>query len=71
MIKDKSFAEMNNKYNSVTLIPNLADLDTETTLIDMTGYCNNKSYLGVVAMSFFLRAVFERAREVKFIIVLN
>jgi len=37
----------------------------------MTGYCNSQNYFGVIGLSFFLKSVFERAKEVKFLIVLN
>jgi hypothetical protein len=56
----------------VTLVPNIhVDFKEGVSLIDMAGYEDNRDYVGVVGISYFLKAVFERVRSVKFIIVLD
>jgi hypothetical protein len=42
---------------SVTLIPNSADLDAETTLIDIAGFGDNRNYVGVMGVSYFLKSI--------------
>jgi len=37
----------------------------------MAGYEDTRNYAGIVAVSYFLKAVFERVRKVKFVIVFD
>jgi hypothetical protein len=37
----------------------------------MAGYGDTRNYVGVMGVSYFLKSVFERAKEVKFLIVFN
>lgn len=55
----------------MTLIPNSADIDDEVTLVDMAGFGDTRNYVGVMGVSYFLKSVFEKAEEVKFLIVFN
>lgn len=41
------------------------------TLVDMAGYRDKRDYIGVLGVSYFLKAVFERVRRVKFLVVLS
>jgi hypothetical protein len=68
---DKSVAELGNDFTSVTLIPNIADLSKETSLVDMAGYFDSRNYIGVMGVSYFLKSVFEQVDRVKFLIVFN
>jgi hypothetical protein len=44
----------------VTLCPNVVELDRErgVTLMDMAGYKDKRDYIGVLGVSYFLKAVF-------------
>jgi hypothetical protein len=64
-------AELGNDFTSVTLIPNIADLNKETSLVDMAGYFDSRNYIGVMGVSYFLKSVFEQVNKVKFLIVFN
>lgn len=55
----------------MTLIPNSAELDDEISLVDMAGYGDTRNYIGVMGVSYFLKSVFEKVKEVKFLIVFN
>lgn len=37
----------------------------------MAGYKDKRNYVGVLGVSYFLKAVFERVRKVKFVIVID
>jgi hypothetical protein len=72
--KDETAAELGDEFTSVTLIPNSAEMDTEDgeiSLVDMAGYGDTRNYIGVMGVSYFLKSVFEKAKEVKFLIVFN
>lgn len=64
---------MGNTYTSVTLCPNVVELDkkNEISLIDMAGFKDKRDYIGVLGVSYFLKAVFEKVRRAKFLIVLG
>lgn len=66
-------AELGNTFTSVTLCPNAVELDKARciSLIDMAGYKDKRDYIGVLGVSYFLKAVFERVKRVKFLIVLG
>ncbi len=61
-----------NTYYSVTLAPNVyVNFETDVSIIDMAGYEDNRNYVGVIGVSYFLKEVFERVRKVKFVIVIT
>lgn len=70
---DKEAAELGDTYTSVTLCPNVVEFDKkkEVELIDMAGYRDKRDYIGVLGVSYFLKAVFERVSRAKFLIVLS
>ena len=37
----------------------------------MAGYEDTRDYIGVIGVSYFLKALFEQVREVKFVIVMD
>jgi len=37
----------------------------------MAGFLDNRSYVGVMGVSYFLKSVFEKVKRVRFIIVLS
>jgi hypothetical protein len=57
----------------VTLCPNVVELDRDEkiTVMDMAGYRDKRDYIGVLGVSYFLKAVFERVKRVKFLIVID
>lgn len=73
VIDDASTAELGDTFTSVTLSPNVVELDPveKITLMDMAGYQDKRDYIGVLGVSYFLKAVFERVKEVKFLIVID
>lgn len=71
LIKDEEMAVINDGFTSVTLIPNSYDLDEETTLIDLAGFFDARNYVGVMGVSYFLKSTFEKAEEVKFLVVVT
>jgi hypothetical protein len=73
VVTDLSTAELGNTFTSVTLCPNVVELDRDEkiTVMDMAGYRDKRDYIGVLGVSYFLKAVFERVRRVKFLIVID
>lgn len=73
VVTDLTTAELGNTFTSVTLCPNIVELDREgkITLMDMAGYRDKRNYIGVLGVSYFLKAVFERVKRVKFLIVID
>jgi hypothetical protein len=70
--EDTDVAVLGNAYTSVTLAPNIqVDFEEGVSVIDMAGYEDKRDYVGVIGVSYFLKAVFERVREVKFVIVFD
>ena len=70
---DTEAAEMSDSFTSVTLCPNVALLNPteKITLFDMAGYKDKRDYVGVIGVSYFLKAVFEAVDQVKFLIVIS
>ena len=68
---DPSAGALGSEYTSVTLIPNSAELDSETSLVDMAGFGDSRNYIGVMGVSYFLKSVFEKGKEFKFLIVFS
>lgn len=64
---------MSDSFTSVTLCPNVALLNPKEkiTLFDMAGYKDKRDYVGVIGVSYFLKAVFEAVEQVKFLIVIS
>ncbi len=55
---DVEIAPIGNTYNSKTLAPNIyRDYSNGISLIDMAGYQDNRNYVGVIGVSYFLKAV--------------
>ena len=73
VVEGKDSAEVGNTYTSVTLCPNVVELDKarKVSLIDMAGYKDKRDYIGVLGVSYFLKAVFEKVRRAKFLLVLG
>jgi hypothetical protein len=60
---DETAAKVGNSYSSVTLAPNVhIDYEEGISLIDMAGYEDNRNYVGVIGVSYFLKALFEQVR---------
>jgi hypothetical protein len=54
------------------LIPNIRiNYESDVSLIDIASYEKAQNCIEVVVVDYFLKAVFERAREIKFIIVIS
>ena len=65
-------AEVGNGFGSVTLIPNIhVDFTESISFCDMAGYGDTRDYVGVIGVSYFIKALFERVRKVKFIVVIS
>ena len=63
---------MGNSFASVTLAPNIfKDFLPNVSLVDMAGYEDTRDYIGVMGESYFRKALFQRARKVKFVIVFD
>lgn len=60
MSNDKEAAELGATFTSVTLCPNVVEFDKEkkVEIIDMAGYRDKRDYIGVLGVSYFLKAVF-------------
>lgn len=70
--EDKEVAPMSNKLVSMTLDPNMkVNFTEDISLIDMAGFLDSRNYVGVVGVSYFLKAIFEKVREAKFAIVFS
>jgi hypothetical protein len=70
---DKEAAELGDTFTSVTLCPNVVEFNKQrrVEIIDMAGYRDKRDYVGVLGVSYFLKAVFERVTRAKFLIVLS
>ena len=72
IIDDDATAQTKASFTSVTLAPNVhVKLDVDVSLFDMAGYKDSRNYVGTVGVSYFLKAVFEKVREAKFLIVFD
>lgn len=53
-------AEVKPGYKSCTLVPNIVPRDNNTaSLIDMQGFGETRDYVGTLAVSYSLKAIFE------------
>ena len=65
-------AVVGNSFASVTLAPNIyKNYEPKLSLVDMAGYEDTRDYVGVIGVSYFLKALFEKVRKVKFVIVFD
>ena len=56
----------------MTLAPNVyMSYKPGVSLVDMAGFNDSRDYVGVIGVSYFMKNIFERARKVKFLIVLT
>ena len=63
---------MGNSYIPISLVPNICkDFLPNVSLVDMAGYEDTRDYIGVMGESYFRKALFQRARKVKFVIVFD
>lgn len=62
---------MKDTFTPETLIPNICDLSETTSIVELAGYFEDRDYIGVVAVSYFLRAVMKRAKSIKFLLVID
>lgn len=51
-------AEVKPGFKSCTLVPNIYTLDDKTSLIDMQGFGDKRDYVGTLAVSYSLKAIF-------------
>lgn len=70
---DTAIAQLGDTFTSVTLAPNIVEYDraNKISIIDMAGYEDKRNYIGVLGVSYFLKAVFEKVKKVKFLIVIG
>jgi GTP-binding protein EngB required for normal cell division len=69
---DDNFATVAGGFQSVTLPPNVyMSFKIGWSLVDMPGFKDSRDYIGVIGVSYFLKSIFERARKVKFLIVMT
>ncbi len=56
---DGDVAAVGNSFSSVTLAPNIyKDYEPKLSLVDMAGYEDTRNYVGVIGVSYFLKALF-------------
>jgi tRNA U34 5-carboxymethylaminomethyl modifying GTPase MnmE/TrmE len=70
-VKLTDSAEVQPGFKSCTQVPNIIDLNPDISLIDTAGFGDSRNYVGTLAVSYSLKAIFEAVDKVKFIIVLN
>jgi hypothetical protein len=57
---------------SKTLDPNTyINFTEDTSIIDMAGFLDSRNHVGVIGVSYFLKAIFDQVREVKFLLVFS
>jgi hypothetical protein len=56
---------------SVTLVPNIYKIDNNVSLADMAGYVDKRNHVGVIGVSYMLKACFEKGKNFKFLIVFS
>ena len=70
--EDDNTAKMSSEFVSCTLAPNVHVQYTEgVSLIDLAGVEDSRNYVGTIGVSYFLKTIYEKVREAKFIIVLD
>ena len=70
--EDPTAAKLGGTFKSVTLAPNVfVDFTPTVSLVDMAGFEDSRDFVGVIGVSYFLKALFEKVRRVKFVIVFS
>ena len=70
--EDPTAAKLGGTFKSVTLAPNVfRDFTPTVSLVDMAGFEDSRDFVGVIGVSYFLKALFEKVRKVKFVIVFS
>jgi GTP-binding protein EngB required for normal cell division len=64
-------AEVKSGFKSCTMVPNIVTLDKDTSLIDMPGFGDARDYVGTLAVSYSLKAIFEAVDEIRFVVVIS
>ena len=69
---DPTAAKTGKSFKSVTLTPNVyRDFIPNVSLVDMAGFEDSRDFVGVIGVSYFVKALFEKVRRVKFVIVFS
>ena len=70
--EEDNSAKISDKMVSETLDPNAkVNYTKDTSLIDMAGFLDSRDHVGVIGVSYFLKAIFEQVREAKFLLVFS
>ena len=64
-------AAVASSFSSVTLVPNIREHEWKLSLVDMPGYGNTNGYVDKMCANYFFKVLFDRARKVKFVIVVD
>ena len=57
-VSEKTEKEMQDIQDQFIINPNLADINSKLSLLDMAGYGDTRNYVGVMGVSYFLKSVF-------------
>jgi len=58
-VADNDVAVVGESFASVTLAPNIyVNYEEGISMIDMAGYFDTRNYVGVIGVSYFLKALF-------------
>ena len=70
--QEEESATISDRMVSETLDPNTkVNYTKDTSLIDMAGFLDSRDHVGVIGVSYFLKAIFEQVREAKFLLVFS
>ena len=70
--EEEDSAKISDRMVSETLDPNTkVNYTKDTSLIDMAGFLDSRDHVGVIGVSYFLKAIFEQVREAKFLLVFS
>jgi hypothetical protein len=67
---DKNSAKVSHSFTSCTLVPNITKMQG-FDLIDAAGYEDRRNYIGAVGVAYSLKALTEKVKQLKFIIVVQ
>ena len=71
---DSNAAAVASSFSSVTLVPNIHNIqeyEPKLSLVDMPGFGNTNGYVDKMCANYFFKVLFDRARKVKFVIVVD
>ena len=71
---DSNAAAVASSFSSVTLVPNIHNIqeyEPKLSLVDMPGFGNTNGYVDKMCANYFFKLLFDRARKVKFVIVVD